>query len=349
MPDPVNSRRKFIVNATLAGAGLAAAIHSRSWAARPRDVVRIGIIGLDTEHSAVFSRIFNDPAAGEKVAGFRVVAAYPYGSKEIEFSKTAIPRYTEEVKKAGVEIVDNIDALLSKCDAVLLETNDGRLHLGQALPVIRSRKPVFIDKPVAASLADALLIYEAAEKNSVPVFSASSLRFISSIQNITEGKQGAILGADIYSPALIEKTHPDLFMYGIHGVEMLFAIMGNGCTEVTRFHTESSDVVVGKWGEQRTGTYRGIRNGTYAYGGIAIGAEKIFPIGTWESYQPLAETIARFFRTGISPVPLSQTLGIIAFMEAAQESSKRSGATIKIADTFGRAEKYNRSRKRSSL
>lgn len=330
----MSSRREFIVNTALASLGVAAG---------PRlipsqEPIRIGIIGLDTEHSAVFTRLFNDPAATGKLAGFRVVLAYPYGSREIEFSKTAIPRYTGEVKKAGVEITASIDAVLDKADVILLETNDGRLHLEQALQVIRARKPLFIDKPIAASLADTLLIFEAAEKNNVPVFSASSLRFIKSIQEL----QGTMLGADIYSPAMIEKTHPDLFMYGIHGVEMLFAIMGAGCTEVTRYYTESTDMVVGKWGDQRTGTYRGIRNGQYVYGGIAIGKEKVFPIGSWESYQPLAEVIAEFFRTHISPVPKIQTLEIIAFMEAAQESSRRHGAPARIADIFSKAEKKNK-------
>ena len=63
----------------------------------------------------------------------RVVAAYPFGSRDIESSFSRIPKYTAEVKTLGLEVVDSIDELLRKVDCVLLETNDGRPHLEQAL------------------------------------------------------------------------------------------------------------------------------------------------------------------------------------------------------------------------
>src|SRR5690606_10175244 len=116
----------------------------------------IGIIGLDTSHSPAFVRAFNAPEQAEGLRGYRVVAAYPYGSRTIESSYSRIPGYTEEVHKHGVEIVGSIAELLDRVDVVLLNTNDGRLHLEQALEVFRAGKPVFIDKPLAASLEDAV-------------------------------------------------------------------------------------------------------------------------------------------------------------------------------------------------
>ena len=117
---------------------------------------------------------------------------------------------------------------------VLLETNDGRPHLEQALQVLKAGKPMFIDKPVAASLSDAIAIYDAAKNYKVPIFSSSSLRYMESVQDVVKGKIGTVLGADTFSPATLEKSHPDLFWYGIHGVEILFTIMGTGCKQVTR-------------------------------------------------------------------------------------------------------------------
>src|SRR3546814_389505 len=139
---------------------------------------RVGIIGLDTSHSTAFAKAFNDPAAGDSLGGYRVVAAYPHGSKDIESSVSRIPHYTEEVRKLGVTITNSVDELLEKVDFVLLETNDGRLHLEQAMQVFQAGKTVFIDKPIAASLGDAIKIFEAAKKYQVPVFSASSLRYM---------------------------------------------------------------------------------------------------------------------------------------------------------------------------
>ncbi len=145
----------------------------------------------------------------------RHVAAYPKGSNDIESSTKRIPGYTEDVKKVGVEIVNSIEELLKKVDVVLLETNDGRPHLEQALMVLKSGKPMFIDKPVAASLRDTIAIYDTAKKYNVPIFSSSSLRYMESVQDVVKGRVGEVFGADTFSPATIEKTHPDLFWYGI--------------------------------------------------------------------------------------------------------------------------------------
>ena len=60
---------------------------------------------------------------------------------------------------------------------MLLESLDGRVHLEQARPVIAAHKPLFIDKPLAATLEDAREIARLAKAAGVPWFSSSSLRF----------------------------------------------------------------------------------------------------------------------------------------------------------------------------
>jgi hypothetical protein len=334
-----NNRRNFIRTATIAGVG--AALSGNALAAwggpRPKAEIRAGIIGLDTEHSVAFAKTLNDPNAPADVSGFRVVAAYPHGSRDIASSLKMIPGFTEQIKALGVEIVDSIDELLKKVDVVFLETNDGRLHLEQALPVFKAHKPMFIDKPVAASLADAVAIVDASRKYSSPFFSSSSLRFMTSAQQIANGKIGKVLGADTYGPASIEKTHPDLFWYGIHGIEALFTVMGTGCKTVTRFFQEGSEVVVGTWEDNRIGTFRGIRTGAQDFGGSAFGDKAIASVGPWEGYRPLVVQIVEFFRTGKIPVSPQETLEIFAFMEAAEESKKQGGVPVSLQSVMQKA------------
>jgi predicted dehydrogenase len=296
--------------------------------------IRVGIIGLDTSHAVAFTEALNDAEAAEELAGCRVVAAYPKGSADIESSVSRVPGYTAQVKELGVEIVDSIDELVMKVDAVLLETNDGRPHLEQVLPVLRAGKPVFIDKPVAGSLVDAIAIYEAAEKRGVPVFSSSSLRYSRGAQEIRQGAIGDVLGCDAYSPCSLEATHPDLFWYGIHGVETLFTVMGPGCESVVRVHSDDYDVAVGRWSDGRIGTFRGIRQGAGDYGGTAFGEKEVRVIGGFDGYRPLVVEIVKFFRTGKVPVSAEETLEIYAFMEAADESKRQGGAPVRIADVI---------------
>ena len=119
--------------------------------------LRAGIIGLDTSHVVAFTKVLNDPDAKGDLAGVRVVAAYPGGSPDIPASRDRVEGFTSQLRdEFKVEIVDSIDALLEKVDVVLLESVDGRPHLEQVEPVLKARKPVFIDKPVAGSLADAV-------------------------------------------------------------------------------------------------------------------------------------------------------------------------------------------------
>jgi predicted dehydrogenase len=289
---------------------------------------RVGIIGLDTSHSVAFTKSLLKGDAAFK--GYKVVAAYPQGSLDIVSSTERIPGYTEEVKKMGVEIVNSIADLLEKVDVVLLETNDGRRHLEQALQVFKSGKRIFIDKPIAASLKDAKEIFIAAEKYNVPVFSASSLRFAKGMSEIKNGSLGKVQGADTYSPMKFEKTHPDLYWYGIHGVEMLFTVMGTGCESVQRIIGVDQEVFIAKWKDGRIGTFRGIKNGKQDYGGTALGEKGISTLGPYNGYDPLLIEIINFFETGISPVDKNETLEICAFIEAADLSKKRNGQVVTL-------------------
>ncbi len=315
-----------------------AILHSEAFAEDPK-VMRLGIIGLDTSHVPAFTKEFHrEPVADPALAGFRVVIAYPQGSADIESSASRIPKYTAEMREMGIEIADSISELLGEVDAVLLETNDGRLHLEQALEVFKAGKPVFIDKPAGSRLAEVVAIYRAAAHYKVPVFSSSSLRFSAGAQEIRAGKFGQVLGCDAYSPCALEPTHVDLFWYGIHGVESLFTCIGIGCETVTHQSTDDSELAVGVWDGGRIGTFRGIRKGSKGYGGSVFGEKGIGPIGPYGGYQPLVIEIAKFFRSHEPPVSAEETIQLYAFMQAALLSKQKGGVPVEISDVMKIAE-----------
>ncbi|MFC5409428.1 Gfo/Idh/MocA family protein [Larkinella bovis] len=335
MIDLVDNRRSFLKKAVLGGAALS--LPGSVWAtAEVPKGKRVGLIGLDTSHSTAFTKSLNSPDASPDFAGYKVVAAYPYGSRDIESSTKRIPGYIEEVKKFQVEIVDSIADLLKKVDVVLLETNDGRLHREQAIQVLKAGKRVFIDKPIAASLADVAAIFAASEKYKIPLFSASSLRYIKGLENIDKSQ---VVGADTFSPATLEKTHPDFFWYGIHGVETLYTVMGTGCREVVRVHTEGTDIVVGTWADGRVGTFRGTRTGKHDYGGTVYTQSGPVKLGPYAGYDPLLKDIIRYFETGKVPVTPAETLEIFAFMEAADESKRQGGKPVTLESVLRKVTK----------
>ncbi len=334
--------------------------------ARSDGVIRVGLIGLDTSHAGAFTALLNDPARPDHVPGARVVAAFKGGSPDVEASASRIDKFTADLRDTWrIEIVDSIDQLVARVDAVILTSVDGRVHLDQARPVLAARKPLFVDKPFTASVRDAIALARLARDSGTPIFSSSSLRFTDDVVAIKRDPRVAdVLGAITWGPAPLEPHHPDLFWYGIHAVEMLYTFMGPGCERVTRAHTPGADVVVGHWRDGRLGVVRGIRNGASTYGQVVFGPKAIVsappptpppaptgapatagstapatgtPAGAVpprkrSSYFGLLGAIVEFFRTGQSPVPIDETLEIMAFMEAADLSKARGGAPVALAD-----------------
>lgn len=299
------------------------------------DSIRIGIIGLDTSHVIAFTKQFNDPEHPNYVPGGRVVAAYRGGSPDIPSSANRIDGFTETlVNDFGIKLCEDIPTLCKNVDAILLESVDGRKHLEQVRPVFDAGLPVFIDKPVAGSLKDAIEIYRLAKESGTPCWSASSLRFRPGVVAVAEEDAGDIRGAFSYGPASIEPTHPDLFWYGIHPTEALFTVLGSGCLSVSRTHTEDTDVVTGIWKDGKVGVVYGQRNQKAGFKVIKFGTRKIVEQTKGGDYTGMLEAIIEFFQTGIPPVSAEDTLEIYAFMEAADESKRRNGQPVALEEVM---------------
>ena len=299
--------------------------------------LKAGIIGLDA-HALDWTRIINDPKATGALAEMTVVAGYPGGSRDIPQSMELLGKHVGPLREMGVKMVDSIDELVERVDVVLLLSIDGRAHLEQVKPVLDAGKPVFIDKPIAGSLADAMKIFRLAEEHNVPCFSSSALRFSGHTIDIGDDPRvGDVRGCDVYGPCPLEPHHPDFFWYGIHGVEPLFTIMGPGCRSVTRVHTAGTDVAVGVWKDGRIGTFRGIRDGRRGYGSTVFGSRGIVPGGTFDGYEPLIVEIVEFFKSGKPPVSAEETLEILAFMEAADRSKREGGRPVTIESVLEKA------------
>ncbi len=294
--------------------------------------IRLGIIGTDTSHATAFTKMLNDPTSPDHVPGARVVAAYKGGSPDIEASRTRIDGFTAELRdKWQVKIVDSIEALCSQVDAVLLESNDGRVHLAQARIAIAAHKPLFIDKPLASTLEDAREIARLAKEAGVPWFSSSSMRFAGVASLRTSDLEGAMT----WGPGPIEEHHHlELAWYAIHPIEMLYTLMGQGCEEVTRISTADTEVIAGRWKGGRIGTVRALR--PYGdYGAVVYRKNQKGQSGEVSrkvdgGYAPLVQEIVHFFQTSRPPVLNEETLEIFAFMDAAQRSKEAGGKPVAL-------------------
>jgi predicted dehydrogenase len=318
--------------------------------------LRIGIIGLDTSHSVAFAKLLNEPEAPGHVPGGRIVAAVKTFSADMPASAERVEGFAATIAwEFGIQLASSIEELCGMVDVVLIESLDGRAHLEQARGVFAAKKPVFIDKPIAGTLRDAIEIFRLAQEAGVPVFSSSAYRFYESLVAVKNADIGEVRAAISYGPAYLDPHHPDLFFYGIHPVEALYTVLGCGCESVVRSHTTDSDVVTGTWSGGRLGVLHGLRTKAIphkvtVFGSTGVAEQK--PTGDrfnafgalgeaklsgGDSYVSLLRQAMQFLRTGVPPVPAEETIEMFAFMEAADESKRRGGVPVKLSEVMERS------------
>jgi hypothetical protein len=292
--------------------------------------LRAGIIGTDTSHVPAYTGLF----AKHPEWRIKVAAAFPGGSPDVKSSADRVEQFAKTInEKYGVELAPSIEAMLAKVDVVLIESVDGRPHLDQARPVFRARKRLFIDKPFAGSLKDAREIVRLAQESGTPFFSCSCARFQPEVWRLRSdagvGKVSKVQGS---SPLSFEPHHPDLFWYGIHGVEALFTVMGPGCVSVSRKAEGDLDWTTGRWEDGRIGIFRGVKKGDYKPVVKVWGEKGEVETPGGFGYEGLVRVMAEFFHTGKAPIDPQETLQIYEFMTAAQLSSERGGAEVKLEE-----------------
>jgi predicted dehydrogenase len=297
--------------------------------------LKIAIIGLDTSHAPLFAELLNNPDHPHHVRGGKVTAAYPGGSPDFELSIGRVDKFTAEVRdNSGVPIVQSIQEAAENADAILLLSVDGRVHLEQFRQIVPYGKPVFIDKPFAVTTRDAKAIYRLAQEHGIPLMSCSSVRWSEGLgRALDSADQGNIIGVDTYGPMELQSTQPGFYWYGIHAADMLYRSMGKGCKEVTVTTNTDHDLAVGVWEDGRVGTLRGNRKGNRRFGALIHREQGTEHVDVYADGKPyyasMLEEVIRMFQTGAAPIDMTETLEVIAFLEAANES-RETGRTVKL-------------------
>ncbi|MEO2036536.1 MAG: Gfo/Idh/MocA family oxidoreductase [Planctomycetaceae bacterium] len=316
--------------------------------------LRVGIVSIDNYQALAFTELFhNPPEDNPDLSGLKVVAAWPGGSPDLEESFTNVPRWKPYLEKHGATMEPTIDAVLARVDVVMLMTVDGRTHLEQVRPVLKAGKPVYIGRPMAASLEDVIEIFQLARSCGTPIFSCSQHRFSPGIIGMRNHPEvGDVIGCSVFGGCPTEPHHPDLFYHAIHSFESLYTIMGPGADSVTRARTDHAELVTGIWKDGRIGTCRGIRKGALQYSALVFGSVGIAPAGQYgypapvrgkvpesryKGYEGVATEVARFYKTHQPPVSAEETIELFGFMEAAHESERRGGIPVQISEVIEKA------------
>ncbi|MBS0265134.1 MAG: Gfo/Idh/MocA family oxidoreductase [Planctomycetes bacterium] len=325
--------------------------------------VRVGILGFDNYQAVEYAAFFNNPKAEGDLAGLRVTAAYPAISPDYpesavltaRWQQQMLDQYKDNPAAPRVEIVGSVNDLLAKCDAVMIWSLDGRLHLEQARAVIAARKRLFIGRPLTATPPDAVALFKLAAEAKVPLWSCSQHRFSPGFSGMRNHPEvGKVLGCDVYGGYAVSAPPADEFSRALHSIETLYTIMGPGVQKLSCVSTPAAESITAVWGDGRVGTYRGVKQGAVKYSATVFGEQGVSTAGIYGhgvpvkgvvptddkymGYGGLAIELAKFFKGGEPPVTAAETLEIFAFLQAAEESRANHGAMVKLKNLLDSTE-----------
>jgi predicted dehydrogenase len=211
------------------------------------NAIRVGLIGLDTSHASTFTSILHNPNDPFHIPGARVVAAYPGGSPDMPISISRVAGFANELRDTyRVRIMDSPEDVAEVCDLVFILASDGRVHPALFRTVAGRGKPVFVDKPFAVSASDAEDMVTLAAGSGTPVFASSAFRYADGLVSVLHSIQAAgerVKTCRVRYWLQIQETQGRYFWYGIHGAEMLLAIMGRGVREVEASSNADEDCI----------------------------------------------------------------------------------------------------------
>jgi len=286
--------------------------------------MNLAIIGLDTSHSVEFARRIQAPDCppDQRVPGMRVTGCLRF---ETPFQNAeGLDKRQRQLEAWGVRVTLDLEEALDGCEAILIEINDGAFHREYFERVAGRGKPVFLDKPLAASVEDGRAILRLQRQHGTRVWSGSSIPFCPEVAaaaaRFSRVDRAAVFGALGRAPA------GDSFVwYGVHTVEMLQRLMGRGARSVRAVETAVSLIAAVDYGGDREGVVEAIR-GWGQYGGRVQGqaGETFltlpFLCQTEHIYRDLLRQIKAFFEGAPEPVPLGDTFEGLAIMAAARRS-----------------------------
>jgi len=283
----------------------------------------VAMIGLDSSHTIEYTRRMQDPAypAANRVSRIRTATCLrfpsPFQSEPDQDKRQAT------LEGWGVRVTRDFDEAVAGCDAIFMPINDPAAHLPWFERCAALGKPIFLDKPMADSIASGRRIAALAAEHGVPLFSTSSLRYDI---DFTEALAAAPHPetALIWGPLGRPPAGSGVVWYGVHVFEMLRAAMGPGAIAVRAARDPGGLVATVAYADGRRGVVE-LTVGNYRYGGLLRNRQEpaaAFNVtGRVSAYDTTLRAVEDFFLSGRAPVPVAETLEVMGLLDAADRAA----------------------------
>jgi len=285
-------------------------------------VFRIGVVNIDVSHPLAFATYL---AQGERA---RYAAIYNDGFRGDDEVEAFMQRFGIE-KRCG-----SIEEMADSVDIGFVQSCNWNNHIEQAMPFIERGKPVFIDKPVAGSLADCKRLEELAANGAV-ILGSSSVRYCNEITEFVarpEEERGKIVN-------VFGTSGLDEFNYGVHIVEGIGALFGTGaasCRFVGRGEVDGkkTETFFVRYENGMTATYNTFLGIWQPFELVIMTTRSTYHIGIDSSklYAAMLDRICDFMETGKKMAAMPELTESVKIMLAGRISRQTGGGEVLLAD-----------------
>ncbi|MDD3926211.1 MAG: Gfo/Idh/MocA family oxidoreductase [bacterium] len=297
---------------------------------------KIGIAGINTSHAYVFGGYINGINEADY---FSSAPGWTYelfaGDKEADRgflrNKGHITVCWDSESENAVKLsracgidrtAPTLEDMAGEVDAVMILEKDGAKHLEMTRPFLEAGLPVFIDKPLAGSYADASAIKLLANENRATAFSYSAFRYAEGMDDLRREIE-AMGGASFCS--VCAPCHESFTFYGIHGLEMLMSLVSKPVRSVEDYpdaadrHLVKLDFVDGSKGI--LATWHGLSSYS-VFVSNGQGKELNSHFGTSTVMKDVVVRIVDQLIGNEPPLPLDETLEIIRIVEQVERTAR---------------------------
>lgn len=185
-------------------------------AAGTGDRPRVGVVGTTSTHADHLVRLLNGRAGGRS----RVVTTAWDRAGAVQGGG----------ERLGVAVARSLEALIDEVDLVLALDRDTDARALVAREALARGLPVFVDKPLAESLADGRALTRLADEAGTALVSASALRWCPEVPElrsvVEQARSSGPCTVTVRGPADPACPWGGLWFYGIHAAEVACAVAG---------------------------------------------------------------------------------------------------------------------------
>ena len=304
--------------------------------------IKIAMLGMvdGNGHPYSWSAMFNGFNKEEMAScPFPVIPVYlnkqPPETFGIENAKithiwTDDPKDAEHVAKASLipNIVSKPEDVIGEVDAVIVATDKGWEHVWRCEPFVEAGLPIFVDKPLADNVED-LRVFKKWVDEGANIMSSSSLRYSKEMMPFYGSTYE--FGELRYIMTTMQKTWE---RYGIHALEHVYPIVGQGFVSVRNSGTYEKNIVHLK---HKTGVDINIASikdvtgaGTVICGNA--GSTIVKCQDSYKSFKTQLEVFVKYLRTGVRPYPFEETIEMMKIIIGGIMSRDQGGKEIFLED-----------------